>query len=38
MAVIVKAGGKKSTAEMDLLKLVDLVALNENSLVLLDDI
>ena len=38
MAVIVEAGGKKPTAEMDLLKLVDLVALNKNSLVLLNDI
>ena len=38
MVVVVEAGGKKSTAEVDLLKLVDLVALNENSLVLFDDI
>jgi hypothetical protein len=38
IVVIVKAGGKKSTAEIDLLKLMDLVALNENSLVLLNNI
>ena len=38
MAVIVEAGGKKPTAEIDLLKLVDLVALNKNSLVLLNNI
>ena len=38
MVVVVEAGGKKSTAEVDLLKLVDLVALNKNSLVLLNNI
>ena len=38
IAVIVEAGGKKSTAKVDLLKLIDLVALNKNSLVLLNNI
>ena len=38
MVVIVEAGGKKPTAEMDLLKLMDLVALSKNSLVLLNNI